>query len=83
MVYSLTDPLLKDEVVYDYDSLKVINSKKETVYVNIDCTVTREDGKTQKKTLEIGLIEEANGWRLDTPTYATYNQEYYDKNKDN
>ena len=82
MVYSIANVLLRDKVEYDYESIEVTGSKKETVYVNINCTVTTNDGKKQDKVLNIGLIEEANGWRLDTPTYATYNREYYDKNKE-
>ncbi len=79
MVYTQTKPLLVDKVEYFYDSLKVTHSKKETVFVEIDCKVVREDGKTQTKTLEIGLIEEDNGWRISTPTYTTYNLDYYEE----
>ena len=70
MVYTQVKPLLLDEVEYFYDSLRVTHSKKKTVFVEIDCKVVREDGKTQTKTLEIGLVEEENGWRISTPTYS-------------
>jgi hypothetical protein len=50
------------------------------VYVIVPVTVSY-DGKTQTQTLEIGLFEEEYGWRLETPTYATYNefQDIYDE----
>lgn len=78
MVYTVAVPLLLDKVEYDYSSLRVTHSKKETVYVEIDCKVTTNEGKSQTKTIEIGLVEEEDGWRIDTPTYATYNLDYYE-----
>lgn len=86
MVYSKFVPMLKDKIEYDYDSLKVTGSKKEKVYVTVEATVTREDGKSQKTTVTITLVEEENGWRIDNPTYANYNEmkDRYDElnNKD-
>ena len=79
MVYTKAEPLLVDSVKYNYDSIKVSHSKKKTVYVTVDCLITTDSGKTQEKTLTIGLIEEADGWRIDTPSYARYDRDYYDK----
>ena len=79
MVYTKALYFLEDKVEYDYDSITVTHSKKDTVFVTINCTVRTDDGKTQDKTLEIGLVEEADGWRIDTPTYASYDKDYYDK----
>ena len=84
MVYSLAKVLLTDEIEYHYDTIEVVGSKKKTVYVTIEISVTRED-KTQTKVLKIGLLEEKNGWRLDTPTYSSYNEkedDYNDLQKD-
>ena len=78
MVYSNFTPMLKDSIVYDYDSLRVEGSKKEKVYVKIDATVTKADGKSQSTTVTVALVEEDNGWRIDNPTYANYN-EYKDR----
>ena len=78
MVYSNFTPMLKDSIVYDYDSLRVEGSKKEKVYVKIDATVTKADGKSQNTTVTVALVEEDNGWRIDNPTYANYN-EYKDR----
>jgi hypothetical protein len=72
-VYTEWEPFLTSEVIYLYDTLKVDGSEEETVYVSIDCIVKNSEGKEQRKTLRIGLLEEPTGWRLDSPTYATYN----------
>lgn len=71
LVYSKYEPFLKDEVEYLYDTLKVLNSDRERVYVEIDALVTREE-KTQTRTLKIGLVEENGEYKIDTPTYLTY-----------
>ena len=77
MVDSTYEVLLKDEVEYLYDTITVKGSKGQVVFVNIDVLV-RRDEREQKRTLEIGIIEEKSGWRLDTPTYIVYN-EYLDE----
>ena len=66
--------LLDSDVEYLYDTLKVIGSKKQTVYVTISAEVSK-NGKSQIRELKIGLVEEENGWRLDTPTYVNYYDE--------
>ena len=73
MVYSNAIALLKDNVVYLYDTMRVTGSKRESVYVSIDVVVTNSEGKSQTNTLNIGFIEEENGWRINTPTYNSYN----------
>ncbi len=78
MVYSNFIPMMKDKIEYDYSTLKATGSKKEKVYVTVEATVTREDGKSQKTTVTITLVEEESGWRIDNPTYANYN-EYKDR----
>ena len=86
MVYSKFNLMLKDSIEYDYSSLKATGSKKEKVFVTVEATVTREDGKSQKTTVTITLVEEEDGWRIDNPTYANYNEmkDRYDElnNKD-
>lgn len=80
MVYRDAEIFLKDKVTYNYDTLVVKESRGEIVYVEIEVNVETEDGKSQKKTLEIGLIEEANGWRLSSPTYTSYvDLDYYNQ----
>ena len=66
--------MMKDEIVYDYDSLKAVRSKKDKVYVTVEATVTKSDGRSQKTTVTITLVEEGDGWKIDNPTYANYNE---------
>ncbi len=83
MVYKNADVILKDTLEYDYDSIRAVESKLETVFVEIDVVVTTSAGKKQEKTLTIGLIEESGGWRLATTTFTTYfDSDYYDELKD-
>ena len=79
MVYSKSIVLLKDEVSYNFDTLKVIGSKKQTVYVTLSVNVKRGE-QTQTRDLRVGLVEEEAGWRIDTPTYMSYveNDDYQD-----
>ena len=85
MVYSKFNVKFKDQIEYDYDSIKAEKSKKDKVYVSVNATVTNSEGKSQKVTLTITLIEEDDGWKIDNPTYANYNsaKDRYDElNKD-
>ncbi len=62
-------PLFTAENMHLYDTLVVTESVGERVYVTIDVLVENENGtKTVNQTL--ALIEEANGWRLDSSTFA-------------
>ncbi len=84
MVYSVFTPMLKDSITYDYGSLKVKGSKKEKVYVSVSATVTSSEGKSQNTEITITLVEEDDGWKIDNPTYANYNEskDRYDELKD-
>ena len=85
MVYSRFEPMFKDTVVYDYDSMRVDGSKKEKVYVKVDATVTNAEGRSQTTTVTITLVEEDDGWQIDNPTYVNYNdmKNQYDDLKGN
>ena len=74
MVYSKAIAFLTDKVTYFYDTLEVTGSSGETVFVKIKVRVERGE-LSQEREIEIGLVEEEDGWRIDTPTYASYRQE--------
>ena len=84
MVRSTYIPMFKDTIVYDYDSLRAEGSNKEKVFVSVNATVTNSDGKSQTVTLTVNLVEESDGWKIDNPTYANYNElkDRYDELKD-
>ncbi len=75
MVYEKFEPLLTDEVFYDLETLKVTHSKKDKVFVQIEATVTNKGGESQKRTKQIALVEENDGWRIDSATYLKYNEQ--------
>ena len=74
LVYTKYPIIFVDTVDYDYESLRVSGVKGNTVYVDIDCTVTNPEGKSQKRTLTVSLVEESSGWRIDSPTYCAYSE---------
>lgn len=84
MVNSKFNVMFKDTLEYDFDSVRAEKSKKEKVYVSVDATVTNSEGKSQKVTITVTLVEEEDGWKIDGPTYANYNElsDKYDKLKD-
>ncbi len=74
-VYIEADYWLIDTVEY-YPSVEALRSEGEVVYVLVLATVTNPEGKVMNVNLEIGLVEEDDGWRLNTPTYARYYEDY-------
>ena len=84
MVYTNFTPLFKGTITYDYDSVRADGSKKENVYVSVDATVTNQDGLSQRTTVTFTMVEEENGWRINSTTYANYNslKDKYDELKD-
>jgi len=70
MVYSKYEPFLIDTVEYLYDTVKISDVEGEIITVEIDVNVTNSKGSVQKKTLKINLLEEKDGFRIDSPTYA-------------
>lgn len=76
---------LTDTLIYDYDSLTVSRVKGEEVFVTIKVTVVNGEGLTQEQSVEIALLEEEDGWRINSPTYAKYfdRQQYEDIQNNN
>lgn len=72
MVYSGITPIFDDRMTVDYSSMTVTGSKRDKVFVTVSVTVANMDGETQEKTLEITLIEEDDGWRIDNPVFKNY-----------
>ena len=73
-----------DEVEY-HSSVEALRSEGDVVYVLVLATVTSPEGKVMNTNLEIGLIEEEDGWRINSPTYAKYfdRQQYEDIQNNN
>jgi len=77
MVYKDAAVFLKDTVTYDYESMTVSDVDGEIIYVTLNVTVTNPENQTQSSTLTVGLIEEEDGFRIDTPTYKSYIKDDY------
>ena len=75
MVYSRFENMLPDKVEYLYDTLTVTHSEGDTVYVKLNARVTRDEENVQIREKIIGLIEEEDGWKIDTATYLKYNDQ--------
>ena len=76
---------LTDTLIYNYDSLTVSRVKGEEVFVTLTVVVVNGDGLTQEQSVEIALLEEEDGWRINSPTYAKYfdRQQYDDLQNNN
>ena len=73
MVNVAYTPLLKSTIVYDYDSIKVKESKKEKVYLTVNAVVSNADGDSRViDNITITLVEEEDGWKIDNPVWANY-----------
>ena len=68
------DVLVKEDETtsFDYDSVRVIEAVGERIKVEVTCTVTCDDGRTQTRTKTVYLIEEDDGWRLDSQSKIAY-----------
>ena len=79
MVYKDATVYLTDRIEYHYDNITASHSKGEEVFVNVTVPVITADGKTQEQTLSVSLIEESDGWRINSPTYCKYvDRDYYE-----
>ena len=78
MVNSTWKKIIDSEVEYDYDSITVVGSEEDRVYVTLKATVKKDGYDPQIRDLEIALVEEKDGWKIDSPTYLNY---YHSQNK--
>jgi hypothetical protein len=74
MVYKDAKPMYENEVEYLFDTLKIVGAKGELIYVKVDILLTNTEGKQQTITAEIALLEENDGFRLDTYSFAKFNE---------
>lgn len=76
-VYTEAKCWFEDTVDY-HPEVEALRSEGDVVYVMVLVTVTSHEDpeKVMNINLEIGLVEEEDGWRLDSPTYAKYYEDY-------
>ena len=84
MVRSNYEHFGSTNMVY-HDGMTVKDVEGEVIIVSVPVTLTREsDGKVKNTTIDVKLIEEADGWRLCKTTYVVYTEstdEYDEMNK--
>jgi len=72
MVNKNAEFFLKDKCEYDYSTLAVDRVEGQCIFVKIAVKVTDPDGNSRDTVAVVGLIEEQNGFRINTPTYKRY-----------
>jgi hypothetical protein len=65
---------MTDKVEYKYDSVKVKDVEDEYLYLSVMAVITNEEGKSREEEIEFTMLEEINGWRLDSFTFAVYEE---------
>ena len=69
--------VLEGSVEYHTSTLEIIDVEGEVIRLSVKATVTSPDGeKTQNRTVRFNMIETLDGWRLDSPIYVGYDENY-------
>ena len=71
-VYTEAVPLYENDVVYLYDTMRVKGADGEYIMVEIDVRVVTFDGFSRTQKCEFILLEERDGFRLDTLSFVKY-----------
>ena len=74
MVHREYEYIFTDSIEYDYSTLKVKDVEGNTLLISVMATVTNSDVDRQTTELVFELIEESNGWRINTNTFRNYNK---------
>ena len=88
MVHTQYKQIFDDKMEFDYSTVEVLHSEWDIVYIEVEATLVSteadEDGSypEQREKILIGMIEESDGWRIHTSTFANYNK-YKDKLSEN
>ena len=62
---------------YHTSTLEIIDVEGEVIRLSVKATVTSPDGeKTQNRTVKFSMLETQDGWRLDSPIYVGYDENY-------
>lgn len=69
--------VLEGSVEYHTSTLEIVDVEDEIIRVSVGATVTSGDGeKTQDRRITFNMIELEDGWRLDSPIYVGYDENY-------
>ena len=56
------------------EAVEFAHNLGKKVYVTVKATVTLDGYEPQTREIRIALVEESEGWRIDSPTYLSYNK---------
>jgi hypothetical protein len=59
-------------ITYHSETVKVKGVKGEVITLTVEVTLYDEENVPHEKTLTFSMIEEADGWKLHSPTYMKY-----------
>ena len=65
---------MTDTVEYYYDTVKVLDVEDLYLYMSVNAKITNENGESRESVIEFTMLEESSGWRLDTFTYAVFEE---------
>lgn len=65
---------MTDTVEYYYDTVKVLDVEDLYLYMSVNAKITNENGESRERVIEFTMLEESSGWRLDTFTYAVFEE---------
>ena len=65
---------MTDKVEYKYETVKVKDVEDEYLFLAVVAVITNENGKSREEEIEFTLLEESSGWRLDSFTFAVYEE---------
>ena len=65
---------MTDTVEYYYDTVKVLDVEDLFLYMSVNAKITNENGESRERVIEFTMLEESSGWRLDTFTYAVFEE---------
>ena len=74
MVNKNAEFFLKDKCEYDYSTLAIDHVKGQSIFVKISVKVTDQDGNSRDTLAVVELIEEQDGFRINSPTYKRYKE---------
>lgn len=72
LIYTAGEPTYQNDVEYLYDTLTVKGSKGERIIAELDVRLITFDGFSRDEKIEIILLEENDGFRLDSLSFAKY-----------
>lgn len=72
MVYTEAKPTYDNEIEYLYETLTVVGADGELIKIEIDVLLTSKIGEKRTTRIDLHLLEEDNGFRLDEWSFVKY-----------